>query len=249
MAFYSYICVIKTKEYMGRNEEWKDIIGYEGIYQISSIGRVKNIINDKIKKPSINKYGYFQVMLWKNNKNKLKRIHRLVAEAFLNNPKPNIFDCINHKDENKLNNSVENLEWCNRGYNNNYGSHNLNIAKSHSKPVIQYTLNGEFVKEWESATIASRELGFPQSAINWCCMKKEKYNSCKGFLWKYKDDDTPVSFRNGKPILKIDKNGNILDEYKNLTEASKKNKILITSITNCLKGRSKTAGGFCWIYK
>lgn len=231
------------------NEEWKDVIGYEGIYQISSIGRVKNVINNTIKKPSINKYGYFQVMLWKNNKNKLKRIHRLVAEAFLNNPKPDIFNCINHKDENKLNNSVENLEWCDRKYNNNYGGHNLKIAKSHSRPVIQYTLDGEFVKEWESATVASRELGFPQSAINWCCTKKEKYNSCKGFLWKYKDDDTPISFRNGKSILKIDKNGNVLDEYKNVTEASKKNNILITSITNCLKGRSKTAGGFGWIYK
>ena len=230
-------------------EVWKDVIGYEGIYQISSIGRVKNVINNTIKKPSINKYGYFQVMLWKNNKNKLKRIHRLVAEAFLNNPKPDIFNCINHKDENKLNNSVENLEWCDRKYNNNYGGHNLKIAKSHSRPVIQYTLDGEFVKEWESATVASRELGFPQSAINWCCTKKEKYNSCKGFLWKYKDDDTPISFRNGKSILKIDKNGNILDEYKNVTEASKKNNILITSITNCLKGRSKTAGGFSWIYK
>lgn len=230
-------------------EEWKNVVGYEGIYQISSIGRVKNIKNGRIKKPTINKYGYFHVMLWKNNQKKLKRIHRLVAEAFLNNPNPDIFDCINHKDENKLNNCVENLEWCDRKYNNNYGTHNSNIAKSHSKPIIQYTLNGEFVREWESAAVASRELKFPQSAINWCCLKKKKFNSCKGFLWKYKDDETPISFKNGKAIFKIDKNGNILDEYNNITEASKENKILITSITNCLKGRSKTAGGFGWIYK
>lgn len=230
-------------------EEWKNIAGYEGIYQISSLGRVKNIKNGRIKKQIINKYGYLQVSLWKNNKNKMKRVHRLVAEAFLNNPKPHIYDCINHKDENKLNNCVENLEWCDRKYNNNYGMHNLNIAKSHSKPVLQYTLNGEFVKEWESATAASKALGFPQSAINWCCTKKKKYNSCKGFLWKYKNDDTPISFKNGKPVLKMDKIGNILNEYKNITEASKENNILITSITNCLKGRSKTAGGFVWMYK
>lgn len=123
-----------------------------------------------------------QVMLWKNNKNKLKRIHRLVAEAFLNNPNQDIFDCINHKDENKLNNRVGNLEWCDRRYNNNYGGHNLKIAKSHSKPVIQYTLDGKFVKEWESATAASRELGFPQSAINWCCIKKREIQLLQRFF-------------------------------------------------------------------
>lgn len=242
-------------------EIWKDIPNFDGLYMASNLGKIKRlprkIWNGKsfyLTKETITygrktPKGYMSIEISKPNDDKryLFQVHRLIALSFIDNPKN--LPQINHINGVKDDNRLENLEWCDRKYNNNYGTHNSNIAKSHSKPIIQYTLNGEFVREWESATVASRELEFPQSAINWCCLKKKKFNSCKGFLWKYKDDETPISFKNGKAIFKIDKNGNILDEYNNITEASKENNILITSITNCLKGRSKTAGGFGWIYK
>ena len=110
-------------------EEWKDIKGYEGLYQISNLGRVKSLsridsrghkLNEKILKPKIRGYGYKAVMLSKNNIHKLYYIHRLVAEAFI--PNPDNLPCVNHIDENKNNNCIENLEWCTRKYNTNYGT-------------------------------------------------------------------------------------------------------------------------------
>ena len=108
-------------------EEWKDIKGYEGIYQISNKGRVKTLGNNKTKKEKIrdgkiDNRGYKRISLCKNGKDKKYSIHRLVAEAFL--PNPDNLPVVNHKDENKLNNNVENLEWCTQEYNVNYSSSN-----------------------------------------------------------------------------------------------------------------------------
>lgn len=230
-------------------EIWKPICLQGCSLEISNYGNVRYSINKKPKAYHLNKYGYPTIHIQKNRKIYAYRIHRLVAILFIENSRPDEYDCINHKDENPQNNHVDNLEWCNRKYNNNYGGHNLRCAKSHSKPIVQYTLDGEIVKEWESAKTASRELGFPQSAINWCCLKKKKYNSCKGFLWRYKDDKSPLFFKKGRAVIKKDISGNIIEEYINIKTASEKNKILTSSITNCINGRSKTAGGFVWEYK
>lgn len=108
-------------------EEWKDIKGYEGIYQISNKGRVKSLnridlrgnkVNEKIREGTIDNTGYKIISLSKNGKEKKYSIHRLVAQAFL--PNPNNLPVVNHKDENKLNNNVENLEWCTQEYNVKY---------------------------------------------------------------------------------------------------------------------------------
>jgi len=95
-------------------EEWKDIPGYEGLYEVSNLGRVRR--NGKILKPSKNRYGYFQLVLSKDGTKRTFTIHRLVAYAFINNP--DNLPCINHKDEDKTNNAVNNLEWCDSRYNN-----------------------------------------------------------------------------------------------------------------------------------
>ena len=113
-------------------EEWRDIEGYEGLYQVSNLGRVKslarvvmrsdgkpNTVNEKILKDGITK-GYCAVVLCKDRKKKMYKVHRLVAMAFLSNPH-NLPE-VNHKDENKKNNRVDNLEWCTSLYNNNYGT-------------------------------------------------------------------------------------------------------------------------------
>ena len=119
-------------------EVFKPIAGYEGLYEISNLGRVKSlpkfhhtryggyIKKEKILENRLDSYGYQFVILCKNKIQKNFLVHRLVANTFLDNP--NNYDSINHKDENKLNNSVENLEFCDRNYNNNYGTRNKRIS-------------------------------------------------------------------------------------------------------------------------
>ena len=91
-------------------EIWKDVVGYEGLYEVSSLGRVKSVKRNKILSQKHNWDGYLRIQLWRNNKNKYVSIHRLVAEAFIENPNTKPF--INHIDGNKQNNKVDNLEWC-----------------------------------------------------------------------------------------------------------------------------------------
>ena len=101
-------------------EEWKEIPGYEGLYEVSNTGNVKSLIKNNIIKGFINKKGYIQVSLSKNGIIKKFSVHRLVAQAFLQNPYN--LPQVNHRDEDKINNNVDNLEWCDAKYNNNYGT-------------------------------------------------------------------------------------------------------------------------------
>lgn len=123
-----------------QNEIWKDIPNYEGLYQISNLGNVKRVLfvnnittkpQNKILKPTSNGNGYLIISLHKNGKRKNYYIHRLVAETFLNNP--NNYNEINHKDFNKKNNKVDNLEWCCRQYNVNYSINNMKKPKVNCK--------------------------------------------------------------------------------------------------------------------
>lgn len=175
---------------MNENEEiWKDVVGYEGLYQVSDKGRVKSLWfgKDKILKPLKDGWGYIFVYLCKNGERKMCKIHRLVAQAFI--PNTNSLPQVNHKDEDKTNNKVENLEWCDRKYNNNYGTRTQRQAEKMtngklSKPVLQYTKDGKFVKEWKSTMDVQRNLGYFQTSISSCCLGK--YKSAYNFIWKYK---------------------------------------------------------------
>ena len=164
-------------------EIWKDIVGYEGMYQVSNLGRVKSFKQGKerIMKPVYDTYGYLQVMLSKNGNCKNFMVHRLVSQAFI--PNPDNLPEINHCDEDKTNNSVENLEWCDRKYNHNYGTRNQRVADKTSKQVLQYTKDGEFVREWKSTKDVQRNLGYYHSLISECCNGKRK--SAYNFIWKY----------------------------------------------------------------
>lgn len=169
-------------------EMWRDIEGFEGLYQISSYGRVKSlqmyttgriIKRDKILKPFSNGNGYLVVHLRKNNKRFVKYVHRLVSEAFI--PNPNKYPCINHMDESKNNNKADNLEWCTFRYNNNYGNHNIKLSKSKLKLVDQYDKDLNLVRTWEGIRKAMKETNC--SHIVECC--KGKVKSSGGFIWKY----------------------------------------------------------------
>ena len=165
-----------------KKEYWKPVVGYEGHYQVSNFGRVKSIKFGKeiILKQNI-RGGYYIVNLSKNGIVKTYLVHRLVAEAFIDNT-DNLPE-VNHKDENKLNNNVDNLEWCTHEYNINYGTRNKKVSKKLSKPVLQYTLDGEFVREWKS-TIECGRNGYDQGHVAACCNGKLK--TYKGFIWEYK---------------------------------------------------------------
>ena len=159
------------------NEEWRWIKGYEGLYQVSNLGRVKSIYKkEHLFKPYKNKKGYLIVCLTKNKKSKILRVHRLVAQAFL--PNPHNYKEINHKDENKENNYLENLEWCDRKYNCNWGKRNKKI----SKPVLQYDLHNNLIKTWDSIAQAQKELKCYN--ISHCINNKRK--TAGGYIWRYK---------------------------------------------------------------
>lgn len=175
-------------------EIWRDIEGFEGLYQVSDLGRVKSLernivkgrgglykIEEKILKSSKDKNGYLKVHLYKEGKQKTYLVHRLVASTFLDNP--DSLPEVNHKDENPQNNCVENLEYCNSKYNSNYGSRNERVVKSLSKPILQFAKDGKFIKKWDSATQVERELNLNQSHISYCC--KGKLKSAYGYKWKY----------------------------------------------------------------
>lgn len=163
-------------------EIWKDVNGCNGLYQVSNEGRVKSMNynhtnNEKILKQCTVNGGYKQVVLFYNSKRKRKMVHRLVAEAFISNPLN--LPQVNHKDENKENNCVDNLEWCDCSYNINYGTRNDKI----SKPVLQYTKDGTLVNTFKSVREAERETKLWHCSISACC--KGKLKTTGGFIWKY----------------------------------------------------------------
>lgn len=241
-------------------EEWKTIPYYEE-YQVSTLGRVKRLAyyknvcggskqycEERILKPQKRKRGYQAVMLSKNSKEKSFLVHRLVAMVFI--PNPDNLPQVNHKDENTSNNCVDNLEWCDQCYNSNYGTSKYRISNKLkngvlSKPVEQYCKNGMFIMEYPSAIEASRVLGLNVSGIISCCNSNKKYSHCGGFQWKYKNSDKIIEDIR-KIILQFDKDNNFIASYDSITEASKKTKVSITSISNCLSNLSKSAGGFIW---
>ena len=168
-------------------EKWRMIPDYEGSYMVSNFGNVKALNyarqgKEKLLKPILLKIGYYGVNLSKNNRHKLFFIHRLVAQAFI--PNPENLPCVNHKDEDKTNNQVENLEWCSYGYNINYGKRNEKHSEKMCRPVEQYTLDNEFVGVYKSAKEAAIfNKGIWQGNISKCC--RGVINQTGGYLWRY----------------------------------------------------------------
>jgi len=151
-------------------ENWLPVKGYEGLYEVSDMGNVRRV-NGNLLTPSVNKGKYLYVRLSRSSDEKQFYIHRLVAMAFL--PNPHNHPEVNHKDENKQNNTVSNLEWC---------SHIYNAQYSKGKAVEQVAPDGTVVKVWSCGMEAERN-GFSQSAISKCCLGLQEKH--KGFMWRY----------------------------------------------------------------
>lgn len=179
-------------------EIWKDVIGYEGIYQISNFGNVKSLnyrdLNiESLMKPTLNTHGYLTVCL-SNRVNLKKRfqVHRLVAMAFIDNPKNK--PEVNHKNGVRKDNIVSNLEWVTRSENTKHAYEFLNHQKFWkgkvgclnpcSKKVDQYDLFGNYLKTWESATLIQTLTGMYQANISATC--NGRYKSMYGYIWKWR---------------------------------------------------------------
>lgn len=174
-----------------KQEEWKPIEGYEGLYEISNYGRVKSFhyckkqkSNYRILVPVKQKTGYFTVNLYKNRKAKVSFVHRLVAQTFV--PNPENLNVVNHKDENMENNYFENLEWCTHKYNLSYGTTRKRIADKNSKPILQFDTSGNFIKEWPSMSRAAESFGYVPAKSHIIDCLKGRHATAHGFIWKYK---------------------------------------------------------------
>ena len=161
-------------------ELWKEIKGYEGLYKVSSFGRIKNISTGKILSPYISGGGYPVVKLYKNKTQYNNFTHRLIAIAFI--PNPNNYPFINHKDENKVNYNIDNLEWCTCQYNLTYGTYQQRRIDKRIIPVVQKTKSGEIIKIHKSRIEAERETGIPHGNINMCISGKLK--TAGGYIWE-----------------------------------------------------------------
>lgn len=181
-----------------KQEIWRPVKNYEGLYEVSNFGRVRSCDrmifksngvvqnrNSKIRKQVPTRTGYLQVNLSKNNIQKMVTVHKLVAQAFLPNPKG--YSEINHKNEDKSDNRSINLEWCSRAYNNSYGTRISRIVAKNkngalSKPIFQVTFSGKIVNFWPSAKEAGRH-GFDFSKVAMCARGERSQH--KGFKWIY----------------------------------------------------------------
>lgn len=180
---------------MNINEQWRPVKGYEGLYEVSNLGRVKSLKygKERILKPLKNRDGYLFVILYRNRKRNGLKVHRLVAAAFI--PNPEGFPEVNHRDEDKTNNVVSNLEWCTHKYNSNFGTRTERAAVAHinhparSKAVeaSRFSDFREICLRFPSAMEAGRN-GYHYSDVAACCrgcFNREGNNKYKNLYWRY----------------------------------------------------------------
>ena len=237
-------------------EVWKDVHEYEGLYKVSSFGRVKRITTNKLRLAGNNGMGYLFIPLCKNGIVKNHYIHRLVAIHFVPNPKKK--STVNHKNGIKSDNNITNLEWCTQSENSQHGFDTGLICQkkgaenSNSKPVIQYDLDGNKLNEFISITEASMHTGIYASNIGLACSKRVL--RAGDFQWRYKHQFKDVSSigkkGNGeKKVICFDKNMNLIKTYNSLSEAAYKTGGCLSSIGDNCRGKLKTSGGFIWKFK
>lgn len=240
-------------------EIWKDIPGFEGWYQASNIGRIRSvdryvnykttgqaIRNGKILSPKTSTKGYLEVTLLVNGKYHFKRVHRLVALTFI--PNPNNFPQINHINENKQDNRIENLEWCTP-------RQNSEAYTTQRNTVYQYDLQGKLIKVWHSLTRAAESIGGDKTGIEHCCKGRLSDGRSKkiylGYIWSYKLLSAPELSNkavNEKPVkvMQLDLEGNILHIWSSTAAAAKAVGCNQSAISMAINGMRKTIKGFQW---
>lgn len=182
-------------------EIWKDIINYEGLYQVSNLGNVRSLNylrtgEIKLLKQGTNNKGYKCVHLFKNRKGKNYSVHRLVAMAFI--PNPDDLPIVNHKDEDKINNNVNNLEWCTNEYNINYGTAMKRSSENHkgkykgkdspvSKPILMYDREGNFIRRFDCISDTNEYFGKKNAYKNVSSCLRGERPTAYNHIFKYED--------------------------------------------------------------
>ena len=236
-------------------EEWRDVVGYEGLYEVSKQGVIRrsfinNVRVNRIVKPHITYGGYLRLYLSANGKSKHHSVHRIVAMAFI--PNPDNLPYVNHKDENKTNNRASNLEWCSESYNSNF---------SFAKPVEQYK-DGNLVGIYLSQTEAAKHTGVNQQCIGRCCMGIVK--CAGGYQWAFSKISRSELLKNkcvnfglktrclqkrkrNNPVVQLSLDGEFIALYGSSKEASTTTRVSRGNISDCLNNKRDCAGGFRWI--
>lgn len=232
---------------MTREECWKDIEGYEGFYQVSNFGNIRSKYSGKWKLMKATKTNHSRMIvgLHKNGKVKLFLIHRLVAQSFI--PNPNRLPEINHKDENPLNNCVENLEWCTPKYNVNYGTRNKRASENLSRrKVCMFDESGELIEEFRNLVLAARYVNGDHAGIIMSC--NGDIFLYKGYLWRYKEEeDTIYDFIQRYKLSKsrckkvVLSNGKETIHCRSISEASR-----IVGICNASIRKYSSYGDYSW---
>lgn len=233
-------------------EHWKDIQGYEGLYMVSDMGRVKNSKSGRIRKLQTYKTGYVYVHLRNREISEYPTVHMLVAEAFIPNPenKPEV----HHINEDKSDNRVENLMWVTKEehaalHKDKYDK----IADMSSIPVYQYTLDGEFVREWKSAEEIQRQLGYKHGNIWACC--NGIYASSNNYQWSYTKHDKMKSIKTpaqrtaekqSSAVEQYTKDWELVAEYPSMCEAARQTGYSQGFISLCCTGKKELAYGYRW---
>lgn len=178
-------------------EEWRAVPGYEGLYEVSNMGRVRSLDrwvegnkgtlyfrSGGIRVQNIDHKGYYCVTLTRNAKGIQKKVHRLVAMAFI--PNPDNLPMVNHRDECKTNNNVNNLEWCTAMYNSHWGTARERCAWNRTA-VEQYDLDGNYIASYRSIMDAAKAVGISKQCI-WLCLNRKGSKTSAGYIWKRKID-------------------------------------------------------------
>lgn len=250
--------------YIINKEVWKDVKGYEGYYQVSNFGRVKSVpriityvdgrvwnYNGKMLSTRLNRDGYPCLGLVKDTEQKHVRVHRLVAEAFIDNPHEYLE--VNHIDEDKANNHYTNLEWCTRKYNMNHGT---GMKRSHSHPnaikrledskvpIVGINIKTEDEIRFESVNAAGRS-GFPRRNVNAAITGSDK--SCRGYVWLREDEYTEeLKQEKLKPfrikIKQLDDEGNLINVFDEINQAGKFIGVHPSNISRAISNNRKCKG-------
>lgn len=239
-------------------EVWKDIAGYENKYQVSCYGRVKalrqehphlgkvRITKEKICKPQLDKAtGYYKHVFYINGNKTPKSVHRLVALSFLKNPQN--LGYINHKDENKLNNHVSNLEWCTNKYNLDY-SHVHERNKENYRQVLQINKDGDVVSTFDSIGDAAKHACVNVSSIHRCCVGE--IGSVNRSIWRYADE-AHIHSKNPRHrrVIQMSMNGVVVGMFNSIKEAADATDTSETGISRCCQGKYSQSNGYVWEYK
>lgn len=221
-------------------EIWKDIKDYEGLYQISNLGKVKRLVSVKCKKERFlsitkdKKFGYCRVMLCKNNKTKRFLIHRLMAEHFIPNPENKL--CIDHINGIRDDNRIENLRWCTHKENNNFP-----IARKHnSESQKLLRLNSDWVKKNKDAIKKAMQRDEVRKKLS--LAQKRNWGNPEYIIKQNSNRPT-------KKVCQYDTNMNFITEYNSINEAKRNTGVDASSIIRCCKNEANTAGGYVWKYK